>query len=120
MSEEELIEEPKEIVVKNIADAMFIGDPCEPNLILNKLKQTRLWTDKKNIISEIINNCGKKVAKGKSKGKTKRAMSGWNCVLKQCTTTGMAFSECMQDQNVKKDYNNNKDKYKELARSGCK
>lgn len=99
---------------------MLASDPCEPNLVLNKLKGTRLWTDKKKLIKDTIDKCGKKTTR-KKKGE-KRAMSGWNCYLKICSQeSGMDFQKCMSDKNRKaKEYMPNTDYYSKLAGNGCK
>ena len=59
---EEVVKKPR-----NMAEAMYNGNKCSPNLILNQIKSTRLWTDKKKILAESLAECGTKPAKKSKK-----------------------------------------------------
>ncbi|MCP4762583.1 MAG: hypothetical protein GY870_12455 [archaeon] len=105
-----------------LVDMMREGDPCNSNLMLNKLKTIRLWTDKKNFVDDSINKCFKeknKKMKKQNKGtKTKRKMSGYNCFMKQCAK-GKDFQSCLQEKGWGKLNQEQKDKYNNMASGGC-
>ena len=124
LSEEDVVEEviEKKPLQMGIVDMMYEGDPCNSNLILNKLKTVRLWTDKKKFIDDSINKCLEikvKTMKKQNKGtKTKRKMSGYNCFMKKCAKD-KNFQACLQDKGWNKLTSDQKAKYNNMATEGC-
>lgn len=107
---------------KTVADIMSDSNPCEPNLILTRIKQARLWNDKKQVIKEMIDKCGTKVTKSKKKrGSGAPKMSSWICYNKHCSKdTGKKYMECVGDKSRKeKEYMPKKDFWVNESNKGC-
>ena len=105
------------IIVKLACKTSEITDVAE---ILSKRKNQPVSAIKGAIV-DLINQCVPEPAECKSKTRTKRAMSGWNCYLKKCRAGGkLSFQECMQDKGRKeKEYTHKKEEWKNKAAQGC-
>jgi len=104
-----------------VSDMMFEAQPCEPNMIMTKIKQARLWSDKKKIIVDTIANCAPKCKSKKKRGGGTKKSSGWICYNKHCAKdTGKKYMACVADkERAKKEYFPKKDHWNEQYLKGC-
>ncbi|KKN34020.1 hypothetical protein LCGC14_0797810 [marine sediment metagenome] len=69
-----------------------------------------------------MNQCAKsKVGKVKKSGgvKQKRAMSGYNCYMKECAKKSGSFQSCLTQKGWAKLSENEKQNYNNMATEGC-
>ena len=121
MAEDVPIPKIEEKKPQTVSEMMFDGDPCQPNLILTKLKQTRLWTEKKKVIEKVITSCAPKCKNKKKRGSGAPKMSSWICYNKHCAKdTGKKYMECVGDASRKdKEYTPKKDFWVSESDKGC-
>lgn len=96
---------------------------CEPQSIVDTFEAIDNNDDKLKYVVNILESCGV-VSTDETvtikKKKAKRAMTGWLCYLKDCQSTGMAYSACMTDKPRKeKLYVPKKDYWNDLAKKDC-
>ena len=90
---------------------------CDGRVILNMVKMERTFTEKAKLIDEMMTECAPKPTRAKGT-KTKRAMSGYNCFMKQCAKD-KSFQSCLTDKGWAKLGDEQKNKYNNMAKEGC-
>lgn len=96
---------------------------CAGGAALFQLKNVRSHSGKIELLEEMMNDCAKsKVKKAKKSGnmpKGKRAMSGYNCFMRECGIKTKDFKGCLTAKGWSKLPDNEKAKYNKWAKEGC-
>lgn len=96
-------------------------DVCKGGVALFHLKNAKKRAEKIEVLETLMKQCAnsKKGAKRSGGVKQKRAMSGYNCYMKDCAKKSGSFQTCLTQKGWAKLSDSDKQKFNHMATEGC-